>query len=111
MKPIAFGDSEPVTGRPFRRQLPLSRRALGAVGLGSGLLGLVAVEVGAGSWIVLGTAFVAWSFAGWQLFFADSRNHQTVRILGKIFLSTGLLVAAAILLKIYLIALGPAWVL
>jgi hypothetical protein len=111
MRPIALGDSELITGQPLRRQMRMSRRALGAVGLGSGLIGLVAVRLGVGSWMVLGTAFVAWSFSGWQLFFADSGNHRAMRILGKIFLSTGLLVAAAILLKIYLMALGPAWVL
>jgi hypothetical protein len=59
--------------------------------------------------MILGGAFVVWCLSGWRLFFAASADSRGVRVLGYIFLSTGLLVAAAIVLKLYLIALGPAW--
>lgn len=77
--------------------------------MASGLIGLLAVILGIGSWMILAFAFVVWCVSGWRLFFADAADSRVVRFLGYIFLSTGLLVAAAIVLKLYLIALGPAW--
>jgi hypothetical protein len=94
---------------PLRRRMPISPRVLGAMGFVSGLVGFAAVRLGRGSWLVPGIAFVVWCVSGWQLFFADARNNRTIRILGYVFLSTGLLAAGAVLLKLYLIALGPAW--
>jgi hypothetical protein len=74
-------------------------------------VGLTAVRLGVGSWIVLGLAFVVWCLSGWRLFFAGSQDNRAVRVLGYIFLSTGLLVAAAIVVKLYLVVLGPPWIL
>jgi hypothetical protein len=89
--------------------MTISRRVLGALGLVSGIVGLIAVRLGRGSWVVPGIAFVIWCLSGWRLFFADARNNKTIRILGYVFLATGLLAAAAIMMKLYLLALGPAW--
>lgn len=111
MTPIAFREDGLIIERPSRPPIRMSPQALGVVGLGSGLSGLVAVWVGMGSWMVLGAAFVIWCFSGWRLFFADSSNERVVRVLGYVFLSTGLLVVAGIVLKLYLVALGPPWIL
>jgi|1185.fasta_scaffold220286_1 hypothetical protein len=92
-----------------RRQMTISPRVLGAIGLVSGVVALVAARLGRGSWVVPGIAFVVWCLSGWQLFFADARNNRAIRILGYLFLATGLLVAAAVMVKLYLLALGPAW--
>ena len=109
MKPMVFQEGELIVGPLSKPRTPISSRALGALGLGSGLIGLVSVALGMGSWMILGAAFVVWCFSGWGLFFADSGNNRDVRVLGYIFLSAGLLVAAAMALKLYLVALGPAW--
>jgi hypothetical protein len=106
---IALPESLQSTRGLSRQRKAVSRRALGAMGLGSGLIGLAAVILGFGSWLILGTALVVWCFSGWHLFFAGSRSNRVVRVLGYFFLSTGFLVAAAIVLKLYLLALGPAW--
>jgi hypothetical protein len=111
MKPIAIQDGQLIAGQPLRRETRISPRALGAMGLGSGLIGLLAVGLGIGSWMVLGAAFVVWCVSGWRLFFANSGDDRRVRLLGYVFLSTALLVGAAIVLKLYLVALGPAWIL
>jgi hypothetical protein len=93
----------------MRRQAPISPPALGTIGLLSGLVGLAAFRLGRGSWLVPAIAFVVWSLSGWRLFFADSRNNRTIRVLGYVFLATALMAAAAVLIKLYLVALGPAW--
>lgn len=111
MSPIALQGNEIITGRLPKERTRISPWALGAAGLGSGLFALVAVRLGVGSWMVLGSAFVIWCLSGWRFYFADSPSQRNVRILGYIFLSTGLLVGAAILAKIYLVALGPPWIL
>ena|SRR5947209_20009320 len=109
MKPIAFQQNHLTTEARSRRQVGLAPRALGAIGFGSGVVGLVAVRLGIGSWMILGAAFVIWCFSGWRLFFPDSVSNGVVRALGYVFLSTGILVAAAIALNIYMALLGPSW--
>jgi hypothetical protein len=47
--------------------------------------------------------------SGWRLFFVDAGENRVVRNLGYVLLSSGLLVGAAIVLKLYLAALGSAW--
>jgi hypothetical protein len=108
---IAFQRNDVITGRTPAIQMHFSPAALGGAGLASGIFSLVAVRLGFGSWMVLGTAFVVWCLSGWALLFAEKRGSGTLRILGYIFLATGLLTAAAIIAKAYLVALGPAWIL
>jgi hypothetical protein len=93
----------------MRPQVRVSPGALGAMGLVSGMVGFAAVRMGRGSWVVPGIAFVVWCLSGWRLFFADARGSKTIRILGYVFLAAGLLAAAAVMMKLYLVALGPAW--
>jgi hypothetical protein len=87
----------------------VSVRTIGVIGLTSGVVALVAQRLAIGSWLVPGAAFVVWSLSGWRLFFNDARKSRPVRALGYVILSSGVVVAGAIVLKLYLAALGSAW--
>jgi len=85
--------------------------SLAAVGLGSGALALGAALIGIRSWIVPGAAFVLWIFSGCALFFRTKPTSRLVSISALFLLLSGTLVALAVLVGLYLLALGPSWVL
>ena len=109
MRPIVFRTHEVIARRGPNAWPRIAPSVLGGIGLASGVCAVIAVGLGVTSWMVFASAFVVWCLSGWRLFFADEGIRRNVRILGYVFLSTGLLVAAAIIAKLYLVALGPAW--
>ncbi len=98
----------PVSTEPPRG---LSPRALGVIGLGSGLTALTIVVMGSSSWILLGTALVVWILCGWAIFFRPRPRHALVEALGLVLLLSAAVAALAVLSGVYLLALGPSWIL
>jgi hypothetical protein len=89
----------------------MSPRALGFIGLAAGSIALAGVILGASSWMLLGTALVLWILAGWALFFLPKPRQPIVAALGSFLLLSAAVTALAVLAKLYLVALGPSWVL
>lgn len=88
----------------------VSPRALGATGLGAGLIALATVVLGSTSWMLLGTAHVAWILSGWALFVGPNPRRPVVAALGSFLLLSATVAAFAVLVGVYLAALGPSWV-
>ncbi len=86
-----------------------SPRSLGALGLGAGALAFGAALLGVRSWIVFGAAFVLWLFSGCCLFFRTERASRLVSISVSFLVLSGTLIALAVLVALYLLALGPSW--
>lgn len=86
-------------------------RILGAVGLGTGVLALLVVVLGASSWMLLGTALLLWILSGWALYFLPKPHQPVVAALGSFLLFSAALAATAVLLGLYLVVLGPSWIL
>jgi hypothetical protein len=89
----------------------LSPRSLGAIGLVSGLIGLAAVVLGFPSWMLLGTALVVWILSGWALFFRPGPDQPLVAAFGSFLVLSAAAAALAVLVGLYLLALGPSWIL
>lgn len=89
----------------------LSPRALGAIGLGDGLIALTIVALGSSSWMLLGAALVVWVLCGWAIFFRPRSRQPLINALGSILLLTAAVAALAVLSGLYLLALGPSWIL
>jgi hypothetical protein len=107
-KPLRHADENvfSVLAEEARRFSP---RSLAAVGLGSGALAFGAALIGIRSWIVPGAAFVLWLFSGCGLFFRTKPTSRLVSISVFFLVLSGTLVALAVLVGLYLLALGPSW--
>ncbi len=92
-------------------RLSLSARTLGAIGLAVGLIALIAAVLGSPSWMLLGTALVVWILCGWGLFFRAGARDRRMAALGSVLLLSAALAALAVLSGVYMIALGPSWIL
>lgn len=88
-----------------------SPRALGTIGFVSGLIALGAVILGVPSWMLLGTTLVVWILSGWALFFQARPSIPLVSALGAFLVASALATAIAVLLGLFLLALGPSWIL
>ncbi len=86
-------------------------RRLAAVGGGSGAIALAAALLGVRSWIVPAAAFALWLFSGCALFFRARPTSRLVSIAALFLLMSGIVVALAVIVGLYLLALGPSWVL
>ncbi len=84
---------------------------LGAVGLAAGLMALIAVLTGSPSWMLLGCAVVVWATCGWAIYFRPRPRQHLVAALGSLLLASAALAALAVLSGLYLLALGPSWIL
>lgn len=88
-----------------------SPRALGTIGLVSGLIALGAVILGFPSWMLLGTTLVVWVLSGWALFFQPNPRPPLVSALGAFLVLTAGAAAFAVLAGLYMRVLGPSWIL
>jgi len=96
-----------LAGHAIRHSPPTLR----LLGIGSGLVALAAVLLGAGSWILLGSMFVIWCYAGWAIFFGERARIAPAMLAAEyVLVASGLIVALGVLTGLYLIALGPSWV-
>jgi len=89
----------------------VSPQVLGSIGLAAGLIAMALVILGASSWMLLGIALVVWILAGWALFFLPKPRQPVVAALGSFLLLSAAAAAVAVLLGLYLVMLGPSWVL
>ena len=93
-----------------------SRRALphwapGSFGLMSGLIALAAVILESASWMVLGVALVIWILSGWAIYFGSRPLQPPIAALGSLLLISAAAAALAVLSGLYLLVLGPSWIL
>lgn len=88
-----------------------SPRMLGAIALVDGIFALTVVALGSSSWILLGIAVVVWILCGWAIYFRPRPRQPLIAALGSVLLWSAALVALAVLSGVYLLALGPSWIL
>jgi hypothetical protein len=88
-----------------------SLRTARIAALVSGLTALVATLTGTASWTLFGVCYVAWCYSGWVLYFAGRASSGKLRMLELLMAATGLIAAFGIAAHVYLLALGPAWIL
>lgn len=84
---------------------------LGAIALVDGIFALTVVALGSSSWILLGIAVVVWILCGWAIYFRPRPRQPLIAALGSVLLWSAALVALAVLSGVYLLALGPSWIL
>lgn len=96
---------------PLPRSLVPSKRAVGITSIVSGLTALIATLTGRASWILLGACYVAWCYSGWGLYFAGRSFSGRLRMLEYVLVATGVAAALAVASALYLLALGPSWLL
>lgn len=89
----------------------LSQQALGRIALAAGVIALIAAATDKASWILLGAALAIWSVCGWAIYFRPRPRHPVAATLGSVLLISGVIAALAALSGIYLLALGPSWIL
>ena len=86
-------------------------RALGSIALIDGLIAFTAVALGSASWILLGVATVVWIVCGWAIHFRPRPRQPLVAALGSVLLWSAALATLVVLTGVYLLALGPSWIL
>jgi hypothetical protein len=89
----------------------LSPQSLGAIALAAGVAALTAAIAGSASWILLAAALAVWSICGWALYFRSRPSRQVVATLGTVLLLSAAIAALVALSGLYLLALGPSWIL
>ena len=89
----------------------MSQRKLGTVALAAGVVALTAVIAGVSSWILLGAALSVWSFCGWAIYFRPRPRQRAAILLGFALLASAITAALAVISALYLLALGPSWIL
>jgi hypothetical protein len=89
-----------------------SRRALATLAVGAGLAALAAVALGVGHWTVLTGCYLVWSFAVWGLVFGPAHpKTRAWRGVEIALVSVDTLLAAALIIGLFYLALGPRWML
>lgn len=104
---IAAEAQVPLTESP----IGLSQRKLATIALAAGVVAFTAVVAGSSSWILLGAALSVWSACGWAMYFRPRPRHPVAAVLGYVLLASTLSAAFAVLSALYLLALGPSWIL
>ena len=89
----------------------LSPRAAGVIALVDGIVTLAAVALGSGSWILMGIALIVWIMCGWSIYFRPQPSQRVVAVLGTLLLVSAGIAALAVLSGLYLLVLGPSWIL
>jgi len=88
-----------------------SPRTLGATAFAAGLIALSVSASGSPSWILLGAALAVWSFCGWAIYFRRRSLDRVSATLGSVLLLSAAAAALVVLSGLYLLALGPSWIL
>jgi hypothetical protein len=89
----------------------LSSKAAGVIALIDGLLTLGVVAVGRASWMLMATALIVWIVCGWSIYFRYAPRDSLVAKLGVVLLASASIAAIAVLSGLYLLVLGPSWIL
>lgn len=85
--------------------------ALGSLGLAAGAIALAAVLLGSPPAILLGVAAVVWILSGWAIYFRHAPRHPGMVALGSLLLFSAAAAALVVLSGLYLLFLGPSWIL
>lgn len=89
-----------------------SRGSLALTAAGAGIAAIAAVMLGAGHWMVLTTCYLAWSYAVWGLVFAPREQMpRRWRIVELLIVASDTILAAAVVVGVFYLALGPRWML
>ena len=94
-----------------RSQRALPHWVPGSFGLVSGAIALASVVAGSTSWMILGVALVIWILAGWAIYFGSRPLPPAMAALGSLLLVSAAAAALAVLSGLYLLVLGPSWIL
>lgn len=89
----------------------LSPRRAGVIALVDGAVALTAVALGRASWILMGIALIVWIMCGWSIYFRPEPRPHVVAALGTVLLVSAGIAALAVLSGLYLLVLGPSWIL
>jgi len=89
----------------------LSSPAAGAIALADGVMTLTAVALSRASWILMGIALIVWIICGWSIYFRPRPEQPVVALLGSVLLASAGVVALGVLSALYLLVLGPSWIL
>ena len=90
---------------------PLSSKSAGVLALADGALTLGIVVVGRASWILMAIALTVWIVCGWSIYFRSAPRESAVARLGVVLLASAAIAALAVLSGLYLLVLGPSWIL
>ena len=88
-----------------------SPRFLGGVSLASGGVALALVLSGFGSAILLGATMIPWILCGRAIHLDPERTSARDRLLAGALMWSAAAAALAVVAKLYLLALGPSWIL
>ena len=89
----------------------LSPRTAGVIALIDGVIALTAVAFGRASWMLMGIALIVWIMCGWSIYFPPPPSQRAVAVLGAVLLVSAAIAALAVLSGLYLLVLGPSWIL
>jgi len=89
----------------------LSPHAAGIIALVDGIITLALVAFGRASWILMGIALIVWILCGWSIYFRPQPGQRVVAALGTVLLVSAGIAALAVLSGLYLLVLGPSWIL
>lgn len=89
-----------------------SPRTLGAIAAAAGAVALGAVIVGIGDWTLLTACYLVWSFAVWGLVFGPAHPPTRRWRVAELFIVVSdTLLAIALGIGLFFLALGPRWML
>ena len=89
----------------------LSSPAAGVIALVDGAVALAAVATGRASWILMGIAVIVWIMCGWSIYFRPAPRQPALAVLGTVLLVSAGIAALTVLSGLYLLVLGPSWIL
>jgi hypothetical protein len=61
--------------------------------------------------MVMAIALILWIVCGWSIYFRSARPESAVARLGAVLLASAGIAALAVLSGLYLLVLGPSWIL
>jgi len=89
-----------------------SGRTLGAIAAGAGAVALAAVLLGRAHWTLLTACYLVWSFAVWGLVFGPAHPRSRAwRSVEYLLVASDTVLAVALAVGLFFLALGPTWVL
>lgn len=89
----------------------LPSRAAGVIALLDGVIVLAVVALGSPSWIFMGIGLFVWIICGWSIYFRPRPGQPLIAALGTVLLVSAGIAALTVLSGLYLLVLGPSWIL